>query len=64
MKRSVSGASLLLFIVVALSGSAAAQSKDRGHPAPVILLAILASPLSNEVISLHPILGVRLDCTF
>jgi hypothetical protein len=36
MKRSVSLAfAVLLFIVVALSGSAAAQSKDRDHPTPV-----------------------------
>ena len=36
MKRSVSlSLGFLLFIVVALSGSAAAQSKDRDHPTPV-----------------------------
>jgi hypothetical protein len=36
MKRSVSLAlAFLLFIVVGLSGSAAAQSKDRDHPTPV-----------------------------
>jgi len=36
MKRSVSQAlAFSLFIAVALSGSAAAQSKDRDHPTPV-----------------------------
>lgn len=55
MKRSVSLAlAFLLFIVVALSGSTAAKSKDREHPdasQPVssLLLAIPASPLSNEL---------------